>query len=79
LRNSGDEHGRQPAPDKGTAAQAKPVKPVGAEQRAEPSPVSDEGKSNASGALWEQVWSKQNVLAALKRVESNGEQRGSTG
>jgi len=41
-----------------------------AEQGAEPSPVRDEGKSNVE--LWEQVWARENLFAALKRVESNG-------
>lgn len=40
-----------------------------AEQRAEPSPVRDEGKSNAE--LWEQVWERENLFAALERVERN--------
>jgi group II intron reverse transcriptase/maturase len=41
-----------------------------AEQGAEQSPVRDEGKSNVE--LWEQVWARENLFAALKRVESNG-------
>jgi RNA-directed DNA polymerase len=41
-----------------------------ADQRAEPSPARDEGK--ASAELWEQVWERQNLLAALERVERNG-------
>jgi len=39
-------------------------------QGAEPSPARDEGKSNVE--LWEQVWARENLFAALKRVESNG-------
>jgi group II intron reverse transcriptase/maturase len=41
-----------------------------ADQSAEPSPVRDEGKPNVE--LWEQVWTRQNLLTALKRVEGNG-------
>lgn len=41
-----------------------------AAQRAEPSPVQDEGKANAE--LWDRVWERQNLFTALKRVESNG-------
>jgi group II intron reverse transcriptase/maturase len=41
-----------------------------ADQRAEPSPARDEGKVNAE--LWERVWERQNLLAALERVERNG-------
>ena len=39
------------------------------EQRVEPPPTRDEGKSNVE--LWEQVWAKDNLFTALKRVESN--------
>jgi group II intron reverse transcriptase/maturase len=46
------------------------VKPAGADQRAEPSPARDEGK--ASAELWEKVWERRNLLAALERVERNG-------
>jgi RNA-directed DNA polymerase len=40
-----------------------------ADPRAEPSPVRDEGNPNAE--LWERVWARQNLFAALKRVERN--------
>lgn len=72
MSRSRDEQGRQPVPRRDTAGQAKRVKPVGTDQRAERSPVRGRGKSNASGGLWEQVWERQNVLTALKRVERNG-------
>jgi len=45
------------------------VKPAGPDQRAERSPVRDEGKSGAE--LWEAIWERQNLSTALKRVESN--------
>jgi len=72
LSSSRDEHGRQTAPDRGTAGQGKAVKPLGTDQRVERSPARDEGQSNAGSAgLWEQVWVRQNLLRALHRVESN--------
>ena len=39
------------------------------DQSAEPSPARDEGESNVG--LWEQVWERENLLTALKRVERN--------
>ena len=53
------------------------MKLPGTEQRAEPSPARDEGKSNVE--LWEQVWARENLTAALKRVESNGGAAGNDG
>jgi group II intron reverse transcriptase/maturase len=70
LSSSWDEQARQNALDKGTAGQRREVKLPLADQRAEPSPVREEGKANAG--LWEQVWERQNLLAALKRVKENG-------
>jgi RNA-directed DNA polymerase len=46
------------------------VKPPAPFQRAEPSPARDEGKPDA-GALWEAIWKKENLTAALKRAERN--------
>ena len=40
------------------------------DQRAEPFPARDEGKARAG--LWEQVWERENLFTALKRVEQNG-------
>jgi group II intron reverse transcriptase/maturase len=48
-----------------------------ADQRVEQSPARDEGKANAE--LWERVWERQNLLAALKRVERNGGAAGMDG
>ena len=39
------------------------------DQRAEPSPARDEGKARAG--LWEQVWEREYLFTALKRVEQN--------
>ena len=65
-----DEQGRQNTLDKGTTGQAKQVKPEGLDQRAEQSPARDEGK--ASAELWDRIWERENLLAALERVERNG-------
>lgn len=70
MSSSRDEHRRQTPPDRGPDGQAEQVKPAGLGQRAEPSPARDKGK--ASAELWEQVWERENLLAALKRVERNG-------
>jgi group II intron reverse transcriptase/maturase len=49
------------------------VKPLGLDQRAEQSAARDEEMSSAVGEeLWAQVWERENLLAALKRVEQNG-------
>lgn len=48
-----------------------------AAQRVEQSPARDEGK--ASAELWERVWERQNLLAALERVERNGGAAGMDG
>jgi len=71
LSSSRDEHGRQTAPDRGTAGQGEAVKPPRTDQRVEQSPARNEGQSNAEAGLWEQVWERQNLVAALRRVESN--------
>ncbi len=48
------------------------MKPTGPEQGAEPSPAQDGGAPDAERGLWEEVFERQNLLTALKRVESNG-------
>ncbi len=49
------------------------MKPQGADQRAELSPARDEGEANVSGeGVWEQVFERNNLFQALKRVEGNG-------
>lgn len=45
------------------------MKPRQGGPRAEPSPARDE--RNPSAELWEQVWDRQNLLTAMKRVERN--------
>jgi RNA-directed DNA polymerase len=70
LSSSRDEQVRQNALDKGTTGQRREVKLPLADQRAEQFPARDEGK--ASAGMWERVWERQNLFAALKRVEQNG-------
>ena len=65
-----DELRRQPLPERDTTEPAKLVKPTGLEPRAEPSPMRDERTSSAG--LWERILERQNLLTAMKRVESNG-------
>lgn len=72
MTRSTDEHGKPPDPDRVTAGQTKAVKPLGVDQRAEPSAVRARDTSSAGSELWAQVWERQNLLAALKRVEQNG-------
>lgn len=49
------------------------MKSLGVDQRAEPSPALCKGTSNVEGErVWERVWERQNLLTALKRVETNG-------
>lgn len=48
------------------------VKPLGLDQRAEPSPARDEGLSDAEGReVWEQIFERKNLFAALQRVKEN--------
>ena len=70
LSSSRDEQVRQNAPDRGTAGQRQEVKLPRADQRAEQSPAQGGGKSSAE--LWGQIWTNQNVVRALERVERNG-------
>jgi len=69
VSSSWDERGRQKPLDRGTTEQTKQVKPMGDVRSVEPFPVRDSGKSNAE--TWEAVIARENMLTALKRVESN--------
>jgi RNA-directed DNA polymerase len=70
LSSSREDRGKQKNLGKGPTGQTKEVKPLGAEQRAEVTPA--RGKEQASTELWEKIYERENLLAALKRVERNG-------
>lgn len=73
MKSSRDEHRRQPSPDRDTPEQTKAVKPLGEARRAEPSPAQNKGGSETKGSsVREQVFKRENLYAALKRIESNG-------
>ena len=56
------------------------MKPRGTEQRAEPSPARDKGEASVGdGSVWVQVFERNNLFQALKRVEGNGGAPGSDG
>jgi len=69
VSSSRNEHGRQKPSDRGTTETTKQVKPAGADQSAELFPARDNGKSDVG--TWEVVFARENLLTALKRVESN--------
>ena len=79
MRSSRDEHRRQKDSDRGTEAGGKKVKPSESMQRAEPSPAQNEGQAKAERSTWERVMGRQNLFAALRRVERNGGARGIDG
>jgi RNA-directed DNA polymerase len=64
-----DDQRRQPTLNKGTQEPRERVKPDLTEPRVEASTARDEGKSSAG--LWEAIWERENLLTAMKRVESN--------
>jgi RNA-directed DNA polymerase len=69
LSSSMDDQRRQPTLNKGTQEPRERVKPDLTEPRVEASTARDEGKSSAG--LWEAIWERENLLTAMKRVESN--------
>ena len=73
MTRSQNEHGKPPDSDRVTTGQTKTVKPSGAVQRAEQFSARAKEISSAEGeGLWAQVWERQNLIAALTRVEQNG-------
>src|ERR1700674_5700440 len=80
LSSSRDEPKRPPVRTTDTGGLPRPVKPDGAPARAEPSPARDETPSSAeNGSVWEQVFARSNLFAALDRVEKNAGAPGSDG
>ena len=73
MGSSPNEQGKQNAPDGVTAGGREKVKPSRNRQRVEPFAALNEGTSNAEGEkVWERIWERTNLLAALTRVETNG-------
>lgn len=80
LSSSRDAQGRPPVRTTDTVGEPGLVKPTGASARAEPSPARDETPSSAgAGSVWEQVFARSNLFAALDRVEKNAGAPGSDG
>jgi len=80
LSSSRDAQGRPPVCLTDTGGAPGSVKPTGAPARAEPSPARDEAPSNADvGSVWEQVFARANLFAALDRVEKNAGAPGGDG
>ena len=60
-------------PELGTAGSEEKVKPSKDKRRVEPFTALDKGTSHAEGEpVWERIWERANLIAALKRVEANG-------
>ncbi len=80
LSSSRDAQGRPPVRTTDTSGPSRSVKPVGTSGRAEPSPARDKTPSSAeNGSVWEQVFARSNLFAALDRVEKNAGAPGSDG
>ena len=80
LSRSRDEQGQPPVRKTDTGGEPSSVKPNGAPVRAEPFPARDETPSSAGeGSVWEQVFARSNLAAALNRVEKNAGAPGSDG
>ena len=80
LSSSRDEPKRPPVRKTDTVGSPGPVKLAGAADRAESSPARGEPPSSAeTGSVWEQVFARRNLFAALDRVEKNAGAPGSDG
>jgi RNA-directed DNA polymerase len=80
LSSSRDAQGRPPVRKTDTDGQSKPVKPAGTPLSAESSPARNETPSSAeAGSVWERVFARSNLFAALDRVEKNAGAPGSDG
>ena len=71
MSSSREDRGKQKTLEKqGPTGQTKEVKLPGVEQRAEVTAARD--KEQASTELWEKILERENLVAAIKRVERNG-------
>lgn len=71
MERSWDEHGKPKDPNRVTAKGEEGVKPLRPRPSAEPSPAQSKGMTTADDELWGRIWSRENLKAALKRVEQN--------
>jgi RNA-directed DNA polymerase len=71
LERSWDEHRKRKDSDRVTAGGTEAVKPPKAGPSAEPSPAQSEVTTNTDDELWGRIWNRENLYAALKRVEQN--------
>jgi RNA-directed DNA polymerase len=71
LERSWDEPRKPKDPDRATAGRTEGVKPLSGCPSAEPSPAQSESVTAADDELWVRIWSRENLNAALKRVEQN--------
>ena len=72
MNSSWDEQGKLKDPDRVTADKGEGVKPPSPHPSAEQSPAQSKAESDAIDDLWGRIWSRENLNAALKRVEQNG-------
>jgi hypothetical protein len=73
-----DVEGSQPR--RGPSWEVRRVKPEGSQPERSPSPApSDTAPHLAAASLWEQVLSRENLAAALRRVEQNAGAPGTDG
>ena len=80
LSSSRDEAEQPPVRKMDTSGLPGPVKLAGAPGRAESSPARDETPSSTGdGSVWERVFARANLFAALDRVEKNAGAPGSDG
>lgn len=79
MECSWDEHRKPKDSDRVTAGRKEAVKPPKAGPSAEPSPAHAEGVTSTDDELWARIWSRENLKAALKRVEQNKGAPGSDG
>ncbi len=72
MNRSRDEHRKPNDAGSVTAVEAEAVKPLRPQQGAEQSPAQRKEESEATDDLWGRLWGRENLNAALKRVEQNG-------
>ncbi len=71
MERSWDERRKPKDSDRVSAGRWEAVKPPRTSPSAEPSPAQSEARTNTDDELWGRIWSRDNLNAALKRVEQN--------